>query len=423
MLSGRRVDEIDPATFQTVTFSVLVTTVFAGSCARAAQCLETLLMPRIRLFSPLLLAALFAVGGVACQQKSGGVHEMTSRTATKAHAPADPNMSSAQRFGFGTAPQTASVAQTAPQFQWETPAGWQMLAPKPMRDINLAVGDQTECFVSALSASAGGLAANVNRWRQQMGLAPESEETIAALPSIEVMGYSGTLVEIEGTYSGMRGDQNAEGYKMLAAFVPAGDRTVTIKMIGPADEVGAERDNFGLFAQSLSVSEPAETAQDHTHDHDHAEHASDVVHDSAGDLAFEVPAYWKRVGERPMRLVTYVLGTVGETECYISPLSGTGGGVEANLNRWLGQMGQPPLDAAAIDALPKLSVLDQEVSLLETSGTFTSMRGETKSGYAMVGVFLPMSDTSYSLKIIGPEEDVTANKAAFVAFCESLHTH
>ncbi len=375
---------------------------------------------RSMIFSALLTLPLIGLG---CHE-SGGVHQIdTTRTATKPHAPAKPGMDSAERFGFRKAPQMASAPQSAPMFQWMTPEGWQVLAPRPMRDLNFAVGDppSIECFVSSLSASGGGVAANVNRWRQQMGLAPESAETIDALPKVDVLGYPGSLVELEGTYSGMRGDQNAENSMMLAVFVPAGDRTVTIKMIGPADQVSAERDNFAKFATSLqgnASDAPTQTAAADAH-----ESGEGTAHESVGGLAFDVPQEWKQAGQRPMRLVTYTLGAAGETECYISPLSGTGGGAEANVNRWLGQMGQPPLNADALAALPTITVLGQDVFLVETGGTYTSMRGETKSDYALTGVFVTMDDTSYSIKLIGPKADVTANRAAFTAFCESLHVH
>ena len=381
-------------------------------------------MPSIRLFNALTLTAAVAVVGFSCQEKSGGTHTMSTRTATRPHAPAATDMSSTQRFGFQMPEQpSAMAASPSTAFRWETPVGWENLPPQPMRDINLAVGEETECYVTAMAASGGGLAANVNRWRQQMGLAPESEEWIAALPPINVLGREGRLVELEGTYSGMRGDQNAGGYKLLAAFVPTEDQTVTIKMIGPAEKVTTERENFKFFAASLTLNESAPTTQSSDHaGQDHAEHEEGGAHESTGDLAFDVPAGWQRTGERPMRLVTYVLGG-GDTECYISPLSGTGGGVEANLNRWLGQMSQEPMDAEAMAALPTITVLDQEVSVLETAGAFTSMRGDSKPGYALIGVFVPSDDTSYSIKLIGPEEEVTANKAAFIAFCESLHKH
>lgn len=290
-----------------------------------------------------------------------------------------------------------------------------------MRDLNFAVGDppMTECFVTIFGSSGGGVAANVNRWRQQMGLAPESAEVIDALPAIEVLGFRGVLVELNGTYSGMRGDQNAEGSKMLAIFISAGDSAATIKMIGPADQVTSERENFATFARSLKVRAPEAPTQSAA-----AQEASGgTEHVSIGGLDFQVPSEWTPGGERPMRLATYTLGTTGKTECYISPLSGTGGGEEMNLNRWLNQMGQPPMSADALAALPKLNILGQSVSLLETNGTFTSMRGETKENYALAGVFITLNDTSYSIKLIGPQADVAANRATFIAFCESLHVH
>lgn len=381
----------------------------------------------------LTLATALGVAGVGCYE-SGGVHTIdTTRTATKPHAPAKPGMDSAERFGFRPSPQTATAAAPAPlPFQWETPPGWQILAPQPMRDLNFAVGDppSTECFLSVLSASGGGVAANVNRWRQQMGLAPDSAEAIDALPPIEVLGLRGTLVELEGTYSGMRGDQNAENSKMLAAFIPAGGQTVTIKMIGPAEQVNAERESFLSFVSSLAVSDAVAAShtdagdQETSHAHaDAGEDSGDLLHESVGGIAFDVPRDWERTGERPMRLVTYTLGAEGETECYISPLSGAGGGTEANLNRWLNQMGQPPMDADTIAALPTLSVLGQDVPLLQTVGTYTDMRGASNVDYSLAGVFVPQDGTSYSVKLIGPQADVAANRAAFIAFCESLHVH
>jgi len=382
-------------------------------------------MTNIRHTFALALAAALTFAGVGCHE-SGGVHDITNntRTATKPHAPANPGMDSAERFGFRpTSPAAPSQPQAAaPAFQWKTPPGWQPLAPQPMRDLNFAAGDPPliECFLTTFSSSGGGVAANVNRWRQQMGLAPDSADAIDALPAIEVLGFRGTLVELDGTYSGMRGDQQAEESKMFAAFVPVGDRAVTIKMIGPADQVEAERENFKMFVTSLAVAAPVETA----HAHGHSEEADGgAVHEAIGDLAFEVSSDWKRTGDRPMRLVTYQLGDAGETECYISPLSGDGGGVNANLNRWLGQMGQAPLDANGLNALPTISVLGQDVSLLETGGTYTSMRGETKDDYALIGVFVIQDGTAYSIKLIGPKKDVTANRTAFTAFCESLHIH
>jgi len=381
-------------------------------------------MTLFRHMTALSIATLIAMAGLGCTEKSGGVHQIEAsdlRTTTKGHPPVDVAMTSAKRFGFTKSSSTTPVAPAAPAFEWITPESWQILAPQPMRDLNFAAGDppMTECYVSIMGSSGGGVAANVNRWRQQMGLAPESEETIDALPAINVLGFRGVLVELEGTYSGMRGDQQAEDSKLLAVFVPAGDSALTIKMIGPADQVNSERENFATFARSLKV----RTAEAPTQTAATRETSGSTEHVSIGGLDFEVPSDWKRGGERPMRLATYALGATDEAECYISPLSGSGGGEEMNLNRWLNQMGHAPMSASALAALPKLNILGQSVSLLETGGTYTSMRGETKENYALAGVFITLEDTSYSIKLIGPQQDVAANRATFIAFCESLHVH
>jgi len=369
----------------------------------------------------LVAGTVLFVAAAGCYE-SGGVHEMQTREAKRAHAPTSPDMSAAARFfGPQAAQQMASTENSIkPSLEWKTPPGWQNLPPAPMREINLAAGDppMTECYVSSMPQSGGGLEANVNRWRQQMGLAPDSAEAIYSLPDVQVLGHVGKLVELSGTYAGMRGDQQREDAKMLAAFVPAGDRAITVKMIGPAEQVNAERENFDLFLSSLA--EPNATTR--TAEHDHGGEG-DTVHEEAGGVAFDVPKDWSRTGERPMRLVTYTLGESGETECYISQLSGPGGGVDANLNRWQGQMGQQSLSTDEIEALPKLTVLDREVPLLETAGTFTSMRGESKDGYALIGVFVPLEGASYSIKLIGPETEVNEAKDAFITFCESLHVH
>jgi hypothetical protein len=374
-----------------------------------------------------LVTGIVLLAAAAGCYESGGVHEITqTREAKNAHAPTSLDMSSAARFfGPQAAQQMASTENSIrPSLEWKTPPGWQNLPPAPMREINLAAGDppMTECYVSSLPVSGGGLEANVNRWRQQMGLAPDSADAIYSLPDVQVLGHVGKLVELNGTYAGMRGDEQREDAKMLAAFVPAGDRAITVKMIGPAEQVDAERENFDFFLSSLAEPGVAAAVPETPHAAEH-EGGESTIHEEVGGIAFDVPQEWTRTGERPMRLVTYTLNESGETECYISQLSGDGGGVDANLNRWASQMGQSPLSPEAIEALPKIAVLDNDVPVLETAGTFTSMRGESKEGYGLIGVFLPLGDTSYSIKLIGPEEEVAAAKDEFIAFCESLHIH
>ena len=58
------------------------------------------------------------------------------------------------------------------------------------------------------------------------------------------------LIEIEGAYQGMRGPKQ-EGYAMLATFCPFQDQALFVKMVGPAEQVAAQKENFVAFCQSL----------------------------------------------------------------------------------------------------------------------------------------------------------------------------
>ncbi len=60
------------------------------------------------------------------------------------------------------------------KFKYKLPKGWQEVAPGPMRVASfkapLSNGRTVEVAVTTLSGPAGGLLANVNRWRGQVGL-------------------------------------------------------------------------------------------------------------------------------------------------------------------------------------------------------------------------------------------------------------
>ena len=64
-----------------------------------------------------------------------------------------------------------------------------------------------------------------------------------------------------------------------------------------------------------------------------------LMAESASGVKWKAPAAWKNQGDRPMRAATYTTG--GDAEpgevavFYFGP--GQGGGVQANIDRWIGQ--------------------------------------------------------------------------------------
>lgn len=89
-------------------------------------------------------------------------------------------------------------------------------------------------------------------------------------------------------------------------------------------------------------------------------------------LTWSAPPSWQKGGDRMMRVVTY---TVGQSEAYVTVLDGPAGGVEANLNRWRGQMEQPNLTPEELAKLPKIPLMGKDSPFVQVSGTYTTMSG------------------------------------------------
>jgi carboxymethylenebutenolidase len=129
-----------------------------------------------------------------------------------------------------------------------TPDGWTRGAERTMRLATFNFGAGAECVVSAFAGDVGGLVANVNRWRQQMGLGPLSEAEIAASPVTPMFGRMATLVRAEGT---MEVDGSKRPSLLLGAIAPLEGETLFVKLTGPTADVEAAAGAFTAFCRSL----------------------------------------------------------------------------------------------------------------------------------------------------------------------------
>lgn len=129
--------------------------------------------------------------------------------------------------------------------KWTPPAHWQPAGEKPMRlasfDIPGDGGTKGDLSISALGGGAGGLLANVNRWRvQQLGLPAWDDAALAKESEKLQLGNDvGTLVDLKGADK-----------RILAVIVPRGDRTWFYKLTAPDALVSKERENFVNFVKS-----------------------------------------------------------------------------------------------------------------------------------------------------------------------------
>ncbi|MEK7793528.1 MAG: hypothetical protein AAB353_03320 [Candidatus Hydrogenedentota bacterium] len=357
-------------------------------------------------------------------------------------------------------PATGSMDEVGAEqmYHWTAPQGWQEQPATQFRTANFLVGPsgEAECYMSVLPGGGGGPFANANRWRGQMELAPYSEGEFADLPRRSVLGEQAAVIDFEGAFKGMGATDAKPGYRLIGLMLEHQGDGVFINLIGPKEIVAAEAKNLDAFAESLHTSEgghthtpaaeaqlpeghpvldelpaghpPVETVAAQTQDpgvrrsHDdgtpHVLEVSDT--DSAQDLTWKIQENWIRTPERPMRVVTFKAGHERNAECYVSMLGGTGGGLEMNLNRWVGQFGKPALSAAEIDALPKIELMGQQAPMVEVSGTYTGMSGIAEEGQKLLGAAAISDAGSIFVRITGPADVVDLEKERFIAFCASL---
>ncbi len=338
----------------------------------------------------------------------------------------DTTKSGFERFNGGRAATMAPAASASPAaseladlFDYDVAESWKSLPGNDMRLLNFSIGEgdgAAECYVSILPGDGGGLESNVNRWRAQMGADPLSSEDIEALPSITLMGRPATLVQAEGSFRGMGDGPVIEDAKLLGALFIAQGRAVFVKMVGPGATVDAEAAHFADFCSSLRP-KGAPASGDSTP----APSAGDESEFDPADISWHAPDGWKRGRESSMRIVTYNTGAEGKTEISVIVLPGTAGGIEANINRWYGQMGVDPLSSEALAALPTVSVLGVDSPMAEAHGTYRGM-GDVEDGddYTLLGAVCTLPSHSIFVKMTGPSAEVAVEKDNFIAFCESL---
>ena len=100
-------------------------------------------------------------------------------------------------------------------------------------------------------------------------------------------------------------------------------------------------------------------------------------------------------------------------------LTTMGGGIEANLERWVGQF---QLDSGDRPRRDTLSVDGEKSQWLDVRGTFRSQVGDRPGppqDGRLLGVAIPMSRRPFLLKLVGPRAAVSSFEAEFRSFVRS----
>ena len=159
-----------------------------------------------------------------------------------------------QGLGFSEA-KAAPAADAGGHPAWQVPAKWQAGPASSMLVAKFVVpgaqNTKAEVNISASPGDGGGVSANINRWRGQLGLATmdDSSALEKLAKPIAVPGAKAVVVDLSGTNK-----QSGKPARLVAIIVAVGGQTWFNKMMGDASVVESETAAFLQFVQTTKYS-------------------------------------------------------------------------------------------------------------------------------------------------------------------------
>ena len=150
----------------------------------------------------------------------------------------------------------------------------------------------------------------------------------------------------------------------------------------------------------------------------------------ASGLTFTPPASWQpRPAASTMRVAEFVVpkaaGDAEDAELVVYFFGGSGGSVDANIDRWVGQMEQPA-SAPATPRRDALTVHGLKVTTVDVAGTYIAevrpgaAERHNKPGFRLRAAVIETARGPYYIKMTGPAKTMAAADADFKAFVASL---
>lgn len=216
-------------------------------------------------FLPLLAAAVLAASG--CRDPKIESYRVPSETpeplppvltGVAANTPATPSATNAPATApraSGDMASTAVPTATGEALTWTAPAHWAPKQASAMRKGSYAIKDdsgaEADFAITAFPGDVGGELANINRWRNQLGLPPlNAADGAGAVTRLEHDGLSFGVVEFVN-------QEFTPPQRMLGAFVPYEGATWFFKLTGPEALVAREKPAFLELLRTVKAPAPA----------------------------------------------------------------------------------------------------------------------------------------------------------------------
>ncbi len=137
--------------------------------------------------------------------------------------------------------QAQNSAQTSAIISLKAPPGWQRQPPAPMRKASFVVegadGAKVDISVTSFQGESGGLLANINRWRGQLGLeAVDAEHLESIIERRTFAGRDFVIVDLANEQA-----QPDKRQRVIGAIVAATGETWFFKMTGDDAVTAAQK--------------------------------------------------------------------------------------------------------------------------------------------------------------------------------------
>jgi hypothetical protein len=153
---------------------------------------------------------------------------------------------------------------------------------------------------------------------------------------------------------------------------------------------------------------------------------------TVGGIGWNIPSGWTTGPANPMRVATYIInpieGDKDNAECGVFFFEGGKGGgtVQANIDRWVGQMEQPDgKSSATVAKTSSFKANGLTITTVELSGIFSMTTGpmmqvkEKKPGYRLVAAIIDGPQGPIFFKMVGPDKTVIAAVKDFMILLNS----
>ena len=153
---------------------------------------------------------------------------------------------------------------------------------------------------------------------------------------------------------------------------------------------------------------------------------------SLATLTYSAPASWKPVAtSSSMRVAQFAIpraaGDAADGELVLYYFGGSGGSVEANIERWLGQMQQPDgKPSSAVAKRESRTVNTLKVTLVDVSGTYVAemtpgaKERHNSPNFRLRAAVIETPNGPYFIKLTGPAQTIASAEKTFEQFLGTL---